>query len=190
VTATCSYCTGQIYADLCPGGDTADTIEWRSGCGTATTTPGAGYPYLAEFGSADGTSADFECQWIQACNVSAPDVSLTYDEDTDTTTQCFAADGGSSTLCDPAALAPAKQSRTGLFTRHWNSGMRYYYNDLFYRSITRDEVRNQAKADCDAQTMSPANSQTLCNDALRQLPSPLSLRLMYCCSSSDSDDGV
>jgi hypothetical protein len=192
VTASCSICTGQLHADLCPGGDTTNTVDWLSGCGKATTTAGAGYTLLAEFGAADGNSADFQCQWVQNCNVSAPDVSVSYDDKTDTVTTCFPADGGSTTLCDPAALTPAKQTRQILFTRHWDTTMRYYYNDLFYRSITRDEVRNQAKADCDAKSMTPAQCQSMCNAALGALGTQLSMRLMYCCVSPNAtaDSGV
>jgi hypothetical protein len=192
VTGICSVCAGQVHADLCPGGDTADTVDWVSGCGQPTTTPGAGYTLVAEFGAADGNSADFQCQWVQNCNVSAPDVSLTYDEDTDTVRQCFPADGGSTTLCDQSQLTPASQTRQVLFVRHWDTSMRYYYNDLFYRSITRDEVRTQAKTDCDAQTMPAPQRQAMCNAALGALGTPISMRLMYCCvtPNATADSGV
>jgi len=190
-TVTCNICTSYAYTGLCPDDETT-TVDWRSGCGKATTTAASGNTLLAEFGAADGNSADFQCQWVENCTVNAPDVSLSDDDKTDTITTCFPADGGSTTLCDPAALTPAKQTRQILFTRHWDTSMRYYYNDLLYRSITRDEVRNQAKADCDAQSLTPAQCQGMCNGALAALGTQISMRLMYCCVSENPvpDSGV
>jgi hypothetical protein len=188
VTVQCQACT-QTHSGLCPD-EQPGIIEWRSGCGTPTTSAGPGYTRLAEFGAPDGGSADFQCQWVQSCNVSAPDLgSPILDEGTDTITTCFPADGGNSTLCDPAQFASASQPRSVLFTRHWQQGMRVYYNDGLYRVVTRDDVRVQAKADCDAASLPATASQTMCTNALAQLVatnSQLSMRMYYCCTSEAS----
>jgi hypothetical protein len=188
-SATCSVPIPRgPLTGLCPSTDT--TVFRGPGC-NGVAAPGTGNLHLLENGAVDGKSATFKCEWVEYCTLTPKDPEDPVVSDSERVTICRPADG-KGRLCDAAAqaeFAQHAQRRLTLFTRSWNDTMRQYLDPYgaFYVTISRADVRDKAKADCNAQTVTLLDRTNMCQNALSAALNAQASRLSYCCTEHLED---